>query len=285
MSETFTSLTQAVAMNLYPEQQQDDENDDLPVGQVLSRRKALSLFGLAGGTLLGGGVLAQSARGGTGAPPWTMVGQNSAPGTVKSLPGCVVRPAEIEGPYFVDEKMLRSEMRADSKTRQVKQGVPLAPHFVVSKVALGSCEPRQGVLIDLWQCDAAGIYSDSVDTGFSTKGQDFLRGSQLTDAAGKASFTTIYPGWYHGRAVHIHLKIRTIKNGKASGEFTSQLYFPEAITDRVHQGPLYKTKGQRDTRNAADTYYKNGGNQMILALRGDETRGFSATFDVGLNIV
>ncbi|WP_407539030.1 intradiol ring-cleavage dioxygenase [Deinococcus radiomollis] len=272
-------------MNPYPEQGPlEEENDDLPVGEVLSRRRALSLFGLAGGTLLGGSVLAASKRPPGGPPAWTQAGQNSAPKTVKSLPGCVVRPAEIEGPYFVEEKLMRRDMRPDSKTGKARPGVPLTLNFEVSRVTLASCEPRAGVMIDLWQCDAAGVYSDSVDTGFSTKGQDFLRATQLTDAAGKASFTTIYPGWYHGRAVHIHLKVRTMQNGKASGEFTSQLYFPEAVTDAVHKQARYSTKGQRDTRNAADQFYKNGGSQMVLALKGDETRGFTATFDIGLNI-
>ncbi|MBB5232798.1 intradiol ring-cleavage dioxygenase [Deinococcus budaensis] len=256
-------------MNLHPAHP-DDDNDDETIGTLLSRRHALRLLGLGGGVaaLAAGGVLAQ--RGGTSA----------GTGGAASLPGCVVRPAMTEGPYFVDEGLRRGDIRKDTTTGKVSAGVPLVLEFVTSRVAVNACQPRANVLVDVWHCDALGVYSDVAgNTG------DFLRGAQVTDARGKATFTTVYPGWYPGRAVHIHFKLRPLNAaGQATGEFTSQLFFPEAVTDRVHARAPYSSKGRRNTLNAQDGLYRNGGNQLLLNLTGSPERGYRATFDVGLNI-
>ena len=250
------------------------DNDDLPVGRILSRRQALRLFGL-GGTVFGAGLIGRQviAQG-------TSAGSSGATG----LPGCVVRPAMTEGPYFVDEKLNRSDVRKDSKSGKASAGAPLALTFLVSKVGAGKCEPRGGVMVDIWHCDADGRYSDESANG--TVGQNFLRGYQMTDANGKASFTTVYPGWYQGRAVHIHFKLRTVANGKVTGEFTSQLFFDDAQSDQVYAlAPYNARSGKRGTLNTNDNIYKNGGSQMLLAVKGSATEGYAATFDVGLNIV
>src|SRR5262249_32715430 len=124
-----------------------------------------------------------------------------------AVPACVVRPEVTEGPYYVDEDLVRSDIRADPTTGAVKEGTQFVVSFNVSQVSSGSCTPLSGAVVDVWHCDATGAYSDVTDPGFDTKGQKWLRGSQTTDANGKASFTTIYPGWYSGRAVHIHYKV------------------------------------------------------------------------------
>ncbi|PYE49503.1 intradiol ring-cleavage dioxygenase [Deinococcus yavapaiensis] len=254
------------------------DNDDQQVGQVLSRRRALQLLGLsAGGTAVGAGLYGW----------WFFTGRNSAGTTgAKSLPGCVVRPAQIEGPYFVSNELNRRDIRANTSGGAVQDGVPLTLEFVVSRVALNTCEPRANVKIDVWQCDALGVYSGVADNAdqFDTRGQDFLRGYQLTDANGKASFRTIYPGWYAGRSVHLHFSMSVITDGKVTGEFTTQLYFPDSITDVVHARAPYNTKGQRDRLNSTDILYRNGGSQLLLDLKGSLTEGYTATFDVGLNI-
>ena len=125
------------------------------------------------------------------------------------------------------------------------------------------------------------------DTGglFDTRGRKFLRGHQATDVGGNASFTTVYPGWYRGRAVHIHFKIRVPADGRRAYEFTSQLYFDEALTDAVHALDPYATKGRRDTPNARDGIFRQGGSgdQLMLAVTKTDG-GYAAGFDVGLRL-
>jgi protocatechuate 3,4-dioxygenase beta subunit len=199
-----------------------------------------------------------------------------------ALPSCVVRPAQTQGPYFVDEKLLRSDIRPDPSDGSVRPGTPLTLAFVVSRLAGASCTPFEGVLVDVWHCDALGVYSDVVDPGFDTTGKKFLRGYQVTDAAGAASFVTVYPGWYSGRAVHIHFKVRTDPEAAAALEFTSQLYFDDALTDVVYTDQPYADQGERTVRNAGDAIYRTNGSQLVLAVGADGTGGYTATFEIGL---
>ena len=105
----------------------------------------------------------------------------------------------------------------------------------------------------------------------------------MSDADGVARFVTIYPGWYSGRAVHIHFKIRTDPDAATGLEFTSQLFFDEALTDSVHAEEPYAAKGQHDVRNDQDGIYQNGGDQLILEARQDAD-GYAATFDIGVQV-
>ena len=164
------------------------------------------------------------------------------------MPACVARPALTEGPYFVDEKLNRSDIRSDPSDGSVRQGALLALTFRVSQLT-NACAPLGGASVDVWHCDAAGIYSDVSDPGFSTVGKKFLRGYQVTDSSGVAKFTTIYPGWYQGRAVHIHFKIRSHTGSGSAYEFTSQLFFDDNITDQVYTQAPYSARGQRTLRN------------------------------------
>jgi protocatechuate 3,4-dioxygenase beta subunit len=145
------------------------------------------------------------------------------------------------------------------------------------------CFPLQDVQVDVWHCDAMGIYSDVRDPQFNTIGQKFLRGYQLTDPQGTARFMTIYPGWYPMRTVHIHFKIRTAPMAGQRYEFTSQLYFPDELTDRVHTALPYSSKGRRRARNHHDFIFRDGGPQ--LTLEPSETNGgYAATFPLGLEL-
>ena len=201
-------------------------------------------------------------------------------GAAMAAPTCVVRPQQTEGPYFVDARLHRSDIRAEPSGGPMSEGVPVRVGFQVSRIAGGACTPLPGAVIDLWQCDAQGRYSDVRDHLADTRGLKFLRGFQVTDADGAARFVTIYPGWYPGRTVHIHFKIRAAAAG-AGREFTSQLYFDDALTDRVHaQGP-YASKGQRRQRNDEDGLFRNGGRQLMLPLVQDGA-GYAGTFDIGL---
>ena len=197
-----------------------------------------------------------------------------------ALPQCVVRPQQTEGPFFVDERLNRSDIRSDPSTGVLKPGVPLRVTFRVMRND-ERCTPIAGALVDLWQCDAAGAYSGVRDSAGSTVGQKFLRGFQLTDGNGAAAFTTIYPGWYPGRAVHVHFKIRTGAARSRAHEYTSQLYFDDALTDRVLAREPYAARGARDRRNEQDGLYARGGRSLVLAVK-EDARGYAGTFDIGL---
>ena len=198
-------------------------------------------------------------------------------------PACVVRPEQTEGPYFVDEKLNRSDIRADPLDKSIKPGVPLRLEFHVSRVAQGACAPLAGAMVDIWHCDALGVYSGVRDAGFDTRGKKFLRGYQQTDAQGHTEFLTIYPGWYEGRAVHIHFKIRSGAEAGRAREFTSQLYFDEEVTAHVFKQAPYNAKSGRRTMNDGDFIFRRDGKQLLLTPT-KNSQGYAATFDIGLQI-
>jgi protocatechuate 3,4-dioxygenase beta subunit len=154
----------------------------------------------------------------------------------------------------------------------------------VLSAAKDGCAPMAGAVVDIWHCDAAGVYSDARDPGFNTIGKKFLRGSQRTDADGNVAFTTIYPGWYEGRTVHIHFKVRAATGSGRNYEFTSQFYFEDSITDRIHALSPYAARGPRTVRNAGDGLFRDRGSRLILPLV-KSSAGYSASFDVGLRLV
>lgn len=279
------------------------DNDDAPVGRVLTRREALALFGAAGAAMLAACVPSVASPAATaGASPVadaatpapaaisatqaaTAPGVTAAPttGSLAAAPACIVRPAMTEGPYFVDEKLNRVDVRSDPATGAVKAGLPLQLTVRVSEVAASGCAALAGAQVDIWHCDAQGVYSDVTDNSFSTVGQKFLRGYQVTDANGAVQFTTIYPGWYPGRTVHIHFKIRGQTAAGQHYEFTSQWFFDDTLSDQVFSQAPYTGKGARGTRNNNDGIYQGGGDQLLLALV-PAAQGYQTTFDIGLQL-
>lgn len=205
-----------------------------------------------------------------------------ASAAAQTMPSCIVRPQQTEGPYFVDERLNRSDIRTDPSDGSVRDGAKLALSFVVSRIDGSSCVPFEGVYVDVWHCDAVGIYSDVQDPSFDTSGHEYLRGYQVTDASGAANFVTIYPGWYQGRTVHIHFKIRNDLGAGRALEFTSQLYFDDAFTDRVYAQAPYAAKGQRTVRNAGDGIFAQGGDELTLTVTEDSSGGYGATFEIGI---
>ena len=175
------------------------DNDDKPIGQLLSRRDALKLLGLGSAAFLA----ACAAPEGTSTLVPTSASTLSSPTQAASGTGtaldCVVRPELTIGPYFVDDQLDRADIRTEPSDNSLKEGVPLTIAIGVFEVARNSCTPITNAQIDLWHCDAAGMYSGVSDQRFNTEGQRFLRGYQRTDATGQAQFLTIYPGWYSGR--------------------------------------------------------------------------------------
>jgi protocatechuate 3,4-dioxygenase beta subunit len=255
------------------------QDDDAPVGRVLTRREVLTLLG--GGT--GAALLAACVPGALASPSSSAsasaAATASASGQVAAVPACIVRPELTEGPYYVDEELNRSDIRSDPVSGDLRAGAALALAFAVSRIDGTACTAFENATVDIWHCDALGIYSDVQDPSGSTVGQKFLRGYQVTDAAGTAAFTTIYPGWYRGRAVHIHFKVRT----ESGLEFTSQLFLDDSLTDTVHQGDPYASKGQRDTRNADDSIFRGGGDQLLLDAHQDGD-GYATTFEIGIQV-
>ena len=255
------------------------ENDDIPVGQILTRRDALKFLGVSSAAILA----ACAAPEGTSTLVPTSVSTSGSSATGTAL-DCVVRPELTLGPYFVDEQLNRSDVRSEPSDGSVKEGVPLTLTINVLDVANSSCTPIEGAQVDIWHCDALGVYSGVSDQGFETTGQKFLRGYQLTDSSGKVQFITIYPGWYSGRAVHIHFMIRTTGADAQSYEFVSQFFFDDALSDQVFTQEPYVSKGERNTRNSNDSIYSGGGDQLLLAVTGDNTNGYAAAINIGLDL-
>ena len=230
------------------------DNDDLPVGRVLTRREVMAITGSASLAAL------------LGLPQAAVAQQKPKP---RNLNHVIVSPETTEGPFFVEEHLNRSDIRSDPKSGVISPGTLL--HLTINLVTVGAAaQPLAGATVDVWHCDAAGRYSDEEQNG--TAGQIFLRGSQVSDKDGKVEFTTVYPGWYSGRAVHIHFKI------------TSQLFFDETTTNEVHAKAPYAERGARDTMNNRDGIYRQGGNKLMLALEKTKS-GYSGIFDVGLTQV
>ncbi|HYR92778.1 MAG TPA: intradiol ring-cleavage dioxygenase [Methylomirabilota bacterium] len=262
------------------------DDDDRPIGRILSRREVLGLLGATGlaaacapAVLSGASPTAAASAAPIATAAATAVATTG--GTV-ATPSCIVRPALTEGPYFVDEKLNRADIRSDPSNGVVKPGLALALTFNVSRVSSAGCVALQNAQVDVWHCDGLGVYSDASDPSFNTKGQKFLRGYQLTDGAGKATFTTIYPGWYGGRAVHIHFKIRTTAAGGAVSDFTSQLFFDDALNAQVFAQAPYSQKGSTGwMKNAQDGIYTGGGEKLLLKPT-QTGSGYTATFDIGL---
>jgi len=260
------------------------DNDDKQIGRILNRREVLTLLGAAGVGMLAGRSAAADAP--IGAPSGAPYGRSIPPlePSVR-MPACVVRPAQTEGPYFVDAKLDRSDIRADATRGAAREGVMLDLSVRVSRVSAGGCAPLAGAIVDLWQCDALGVYSDVRDTNgmFDTRGQQFLRGYQRTDSAGLARFTTIYPGWYEGRTAHIHFKVRSRDANAREREFTSQLYFADEVSDAVFASAPYAANRQRRVRNDRDGIFRRGGQELLLAVE-RTPKGYTGTFEIGLDL-
>lgn len=250
------------------------ENDDRPVGQILSRRDALKLLGIGSAAFLAA----------CASPAETSALLSTNQSAVSPAVDCVVRPELTIGPYFVDDQLNRSDIRYDPLEDNVSKGTPLILNLRVFDAAGNRCAPLEGAQVDVWHCDAMGIYSGVTERVFNTRGQRFLRGYQLTDAGGRVQFQTIYPGWYSGRTVHIHFMIRTKTPDGKDYQFTSQLFFRDALTDQVHSQKPYAKKGKRDTRNRDDNIFKMGGNQLLLNVRGDGAGGYIASINIGLDL-
>ncbi len=261
----------------------DADDDDRLIGRVLSRREVLALLGtvsvsaVAAACAPGSAASGAATAGASGGAAAAARATATAVAVASSLPSCVVVPELTEGPYYVNENLERSDIRTDTSDGSVSEGAVLTIDWVVSQVDGNACIPLEGVLVDVWHCDAAGNYSD---VG-SEQGHDYLRGYQHTDSSGKARIVTVYPGWYQGRAVHIHFKVRTDATATSGFEFTSQLFFDDAFSDAVYASAAYAAKGKHDVQNANDGIYQQSQGMTLLDVAKDGD-GYKATFELAI---
>ena len=239
------------------------ERSDVPDDAISRRTALLRLGGIA--TSLGAGAL--GARELLDAPDAEAAG--GGPLAVSSgLVSCVLAPEMTEGPYYVEGDKVRRNIT------EGKAGVPLTLRLTVLNVS--TCKPIKSAAADIWHCDAGGVYSETSVQG--TESLTFLRGIQRTDKNGLAIFKSIYPGWYSGRTVHIHVKVylggRTVHTG--------QLFFPDALTDAVYTRSPYSQRPSRDVRNASDSIFRNGGSRSLLRLKKDGS-GYVGSISMGVH--
>ena len=206
-------------------------------------------------------------------------------GTSGEAPACLLAPVLTAGPYWRDDPLRRGDLRSDSRPSSAAEplpGVLLDLALRVSTTSEEQCRPLRGAQVDIWQCDAQGVYSGVPELG--TTGRDFLRGFQVSDEAGWVQFLTLFPGWYPGRTVHIHAKVRTFDPfGVVVTEVNTQLFFDDALTDAVFESAAYAGRGPRDTRNATDPVL-GGQAARLVPLTGDVESGLRGVMDLGVRI-
>jgi protocatechuate 3,4-dioxygenase beta subunit len=223
--------------------------------EPITRRGSLAkLGGLVVAAAGGGSLLAGPAEGGNKA---------IESGVVQ----CVLTPELTEGPYYIAGEKLR---------RDIRDGHPGTVLTLRTTILNAStCKPIKGAAVDIWHADAAGDYSGF---GGGASSRTFMRGIQKTDRNGVAVFTTVYPGWYHGRAVHIHVKVHV------GGDVvhTGQIFFSDALTRQVFRSAPYAARGNPDTPNASDMIFVNGGRRSIASVEKGNS-GYVARIAMGVH--
>jgi uncharacterized protein (TIGR03437 family) len=233
------------------------------MNRMLNRRRALALLGGAGAVSLAGRMGEEQA---------------DAASTCTPLAG-----AQTEGPYWVDELLNRSDIRIDPSDGSMRPGTLLALTINLQEVSGAACGPLAGARVDIWHCDAAGTYSD--EAANNSVGKKFLRGYQVSDDSGTVKFTTIYPGWYSARTVHIHVRIRTYSGSTLLDNFTAQIFFDDAITDQAFTQAPYSQRRARDTRNSSDMVVRGTTNGIVVyASVTQNSLGYAATANIGVNV-
>lgn len=224
------------------------DNARIPAA-ILDRRAAIT------------GGLAAAAIGAFGRNSAIAIAQESETMTTPDTVICVLTPEQTEGPYYVDDALIRADITDG------QPGLPL--RLAITVVDTDACQPQPGVAVDIWHCDAQGYYSGveganpggNADPAGAEAAANamFFRGTQVTGEDGVVRFTTIYPGWYQGRTVHIHMKV--IAGGAENDSYdggtdihTGQLYFDDAISDEIYATqPAYAGRAnEQRTRNDQD---------------------------------
>jgi protocatechuate 3,4-dioxygenase beta subunit len=236
--------------------------------------------GAGGNGTTGSGGAGGAGTGGSG----TGGGGGGDAGTVQ----CKAKEESTVGPFPNINPLERKDVRANTSGNTTpKQGMPLTLRIGVYDLGNG-CAPIPDAVVDIWHCDAVGVYSGYAN--FQTAGQDFGRGFQRTDARGIVEFSTIFPGSYAGRAIHIHFSIQaTEKNLRPNddgpavpGVFVSQLYFLRAVADAIFTAtPLYQ-QGAPITPNESDGFFTGDGGRDLIIDMTKSGAGYVGEIQVGV---
>jgi protocatechuate 3,4-dioxygenase beta subunit len=227
----------------------------------ISRREAIAVIGAAG-TAFAFGCSSESPTSPSTTTTTTTGGTSSA--------ACAVTPTETVGPFPSLSDIFRSDVR------EGKAGTLLTLTFKVVNVN-ASCAAVPTANVESWHGDATGNYADYGTQAAAT----FLRGIQTTNANGEASFTTIYPGWYQGRATHIHVEVTM--NGRSVK--ATQIAFPEAVNNAVHSQGAYATgRGPKPIANASDGIFADSLASELITPTGNVTSGYSASVQIGVAV-
>jgi protocatechuate 3,4-dioxygenase beta subunit len=230
--------------------------------QPLTRRRALQW---AGGLGLAAFVSACAGDDGGSATPATSTGGTTTDAPATATPDCVLMPELTEGPYYLDLDLVRKDIAEE------RPGLPL--DLRVTVVDAAACEPIESAAVDVWHCDAEGAYSGVQ----GAEGETFCRGVQMTDAAGVAEFRTVFPGWYTGRAVHIHVKVQV----DGDQTHTGQLFFDPSVTSAVYALEPYAERGEQDVSNSSDGIYAQSEGVTVVAVEvGEDSSSGSVTLGV-----
>ena len=225
----------------------------------LSRRTAFAAIGAA----------AAAVAAACGDSPTSPSSTSTGGTTTSTNATCAVTPTETIGPYPSRTDMFRSDIREN------RGGTPLTLTVKVVNVN-SNCAAVVGADVEIWHVDAAGDYSQYGSQTAAT----FLRGIQTTNAAGEVTFTTIYPGWYQGRATHIHAEVtmggRSIK--------VTQIAFPESVNNAVHATGVYASRGSNPMSNQSDGIFADSLATELVTPTGSPSGGYSATFQIGVTV-
>lgn len=175
---------------------------------------------------------------------------------------CMLQAELTEGPFYVDPGLIRQDIAED------RAGLPMVLRL---QVVQADCSPVAGARVDVWHCDADGVYSGVENFGATdTRGQTFLRGTQMTAADGLAEFRSVFPGWYPGRAVHIHYKVFLDDRTALTG----QVFFDDALSDAIYaEHDAYAGHGPRDMPNDRDRIARQAGPGAVARLELDAPDG------------
>ena len=240
----------------------------------LSRRALLGVLTAVGGAAIAGACGATAAP---TSPATDSTATGASSGGTTTSGACAVIPSETEGPYPDRTGMINNPAFLRRDVTEGKPGVPLTLALTIVSSGNG-CRAVAGASVEIWHCDAAGNYSEYSQPGFNGTGQTFLRGVQTADSAGQVTFTTIYPGWYAGRATHIHVQVYI--NGSVAK--TTQVAFPESITAGVYGTGIYASHGQNTTSNASDNVFSDGTSTEMATLSGNSASGYAASLTIAI---